>query len=103
MTGLHIVVCLSLLAVTYAYAAINKCMFCQTAVTEAEETVAQTGCSFLFRAKATMFCMSMDVEKYNLSDQCVPLLVNGCLLIQQNINNDQPTDPLEVCTSLQMC
>lgn len=82
--------------VVNAYVTSNTCIYCKTTVKETEDMIAQYGCSFLVRAKIIMFCLSVELEKDILYDQCVPLLSNGCDKIQVY-------DPEETCTSLQMC
>lgn len=87
---------------TYANVTIDKCMFCKNAVKQAEEVVATSGCNFWFKTKAKMYCMSADLDP-DLTDRCVPLLIKGCNLIQENMKQNSMSDPLEICTSLEMC
>jgi len=103
MKALSIVTFLGMIMFTWGTASLSTCRFCQEAVLQSEEHVISSGCSWWFQTKAAMYCKSVDLDPQIPSDQCVPLLVKGCNLIQLHIQQQTVPDPVKICTSLELC
>ena len=82
---------------------ITKCTLCSLAVHEAETLIANEGCNIWFDAKAVLICEGLGLGPENpIADLCVPLLIEGCNVIEQNVQK-HIVDPNTTCTMLHMC